>query len=237
MWRSKRQETGDRRQELKTVRANAPLVPSDPRARSRFRGPSTCLLTTLALTLSGCVQEMDDQPRYEAYEASTLFPNGTSARPIPAGTVPRAGTWERDSLDFDPPYRTGRENGEPITSLPKRVTDRYELPELLARGRQRFGIFCTPCHGLTGDGDGMVARRGFPYPPTYHNDKYRAYSVGAIYSVITAGRGRMSPYESQIPADDRWAIAAYVKTLQFSRHAPADALPPADRAKLAEADR
>jgi mono/diheme cytochrome c family protein len=121
-----------------------------------------------------------------------------------------------------------------LTALPQRVSDRYELPDLVERGRDRFAINCVPCHGLLGDGNGMVARRGFPYPPTYHSDRLREKPIGYIVGVVTAGHGRMPSYANQIHPDDRWAIATYVRALQLSRHAPVGELPEVDRAALSQ---
>jgi mono/diheme cytochrome c family protein len=104
--------------------------------------------------------------------------------------------------------------------------------ELLARGRERFEIFCTPCHDRTGSGHGMVVRRGYRQPPSYHIDRLRDAPVGHFYDVMTRGLGAMPDYAQQIPPEDRWAIAAYVKALQLSQRATIAELPPEDRARV-----
>jgi mono/diheme cytochrome c family protein len=213
--------------EAKRQGSPSPLTPLP-----RERGTGFISIALATIVLSGCVQKMSDEPRYEAYEASALFADGKSARPIPYGTVPRAGVSERDTADIDPAYQTGYENGKPLEALPERVSKRYELRELLERGEERFSINCVPCHGLIGDGNGMVPRRGFPYPPTYHSERLRAVPIGYIVGVITAGHGRMPSYGKQVPPDDRWAIATYVRALQLSRHAETDTLSDADRSAL-----
>ncbi len=105
-------------------------------------------------------------------------------------------------------------------------------PELLARGQERFQIFCSPCHGRTGRGDGMIVQRGFKAPSSYHVDRLRAMPIGYFYDVITNGFGAMADYSAQVPPADRWAIAAYVRTLQYSQYAPAADVPPDKRADL-----
>ena len=116
---------------------------------------------------------------------------------------------------------------ELVTALPMPLTG-----ELLARGRQRFEIFCTPCHDRTGAGLGMVVRRGYRQPPSLHIDRLRDAPVGHFYDVMTRGLGAMPDYAQQVPSEDRWAIAAYVKALQLSQHAPVAELTAEDRARL-----
>ena len=197
----------------------------------RLSLPSALLF---ALIMPGCVQEMANQPRFEAYEATALFAEGTSARTLPEGVVPRSGVRDGDTTAFDPPYSTGSAESRPLVELPLRVREQFDLPELLARGQARFAIYCVPCHGLAGDGDGMVPRRGFPYPPSYHTDRLRAYPVGRIFAVIDEGYGRMQGYGAMIAPADRWAIAAYVRSLQLSRAMPLDRLSDVDRDRLME---
>ena len=133
-----------------------------------------------------------------------------------------------------------------VASLPssdaRRDVDERAMPmpitaALLARGRERFGIYCTPCHGLVGDGLGTVVRRGFPQPPTYHSDRLRRAPDGHFYAVVTLGYGAMLPYADRIAPDDRWAIVAYVRALQRSQHATVDDVPPEERASLQAAGR
>lgn len=168
-----------------------------------------------AVALAGCRQGMYDQAKKEPYEASDFFADGTSARPLPAHTVARG------SLDRDVAYRMGMDaEGNLVTELPVPL-DRA----LLERGWERFDAYCSVCHGRTGAGDGMVVQRGFPEPPTYHQARLRAMPVGYFVNVVAAGFGRMPSYAVQVPADDRWAIAAYVKVLQAAQGTPLEELP------------
>jgi mono/diheme cytochrome c family protein len=122
---------------------------------------------------------------------------------------------------------TGRTDGQFADEFPFPIT-----AEVMARGHERFDIFCSPCHGRLGNGDGMIVRRGFRRPPTFHQDRLRQVPPGYVFDVITNGFGAMPDYASQIPAGDRWAIVAYLKALQRSQHAPLADLPPSERARL-----
>jgi Cytochrome C oxidase, cbb3-type, subunit III len=159
---------------------------------------------------------MAEQPKYLPLTPSTFFADGRSARPLVAGTVPH-GSIADDYL-----------------AVPKGSNDfPFTLTrEVLERGQQRYNIYCTPCHGLTGDGNGMVVQRGFRHPPSYHIDRLRAAPVGHFYDVITNGFGAMQDYSAQIPPHDRWAIIAYIRALQLSQHAPAAGLSADDRQRL-----
>lgn len=172
------------------------------------------VLVLCGLLLAGCDKMMFDQPRYKPLEPSRFFPDGQSARPIVAGTIAR-GTLH----DGDPVY-TGEQNGQLIPVMPVAVT-----PELLERGQERFNIFCMPCHGATGEANGMIVRRGFPAPPSFHIDRLRTAPDGHFFSVITNGFGRMYEYGTRVPAEDRWAIVAYIRALQLSRHTPYAEIP------------
>lgn len=169
---------------------------------------------------------MYDQPRYEPYEATDFFDDGTSARPLLPGTVPR-----RDPRDQGPwseeLFTTGQTGGKLAEALPFPVDG-----AVLERGQERFRIFCTPCHGELGDGRGMIVQRGFGPPPSYHTDEIRNKPVGHYFDVMTRGFGTMYSYAARVPARDRWAIAAYIKALQVSQHAIASDLPADDRSKL-----
>lgn len=181
-------------------------------------------LGLLALAaMAGCDQNMIDQPRYEPLEASEFFQDGQSARPIVSGTVARG------NLRTDEEFFTGRSDGQPVRGLPDRVLDGKSIKDVLARGQERYQIFCMPCHGISGNGDGMVVKRGFPRPPSFvsgvSGERLRNVGEGHFYGVITNGIGRMYPYASQIPPEDRWAITAYIRALQLSQHAAVDALP------------
>jgi mono/diheme cytochrome c family protein len=174
---------------------------------------------------AGCRRDMYDQPRYEAYEPSTFFADGTSSR------QPVAGTIARGELRADLAYFTGKTaEGKDTDVFPMKV-DR----ELIELGRERYLIYCSPCHGRVGDGRGMVVRRGFSPPPTFHTEYLRKIPVGHIYNVITNGYGAMYSYAARVPVRHRWAIAAYVRTLQYSQDANPEDLSPAERKALAEA--
>lgn len=184
------------------------------------RYSSLTLVMFVALLVAGCDntlrQDMANQPRIDPLAPSTFFDDGRSERPIIDNTVAR-GSIENDSL-----YEPKDSNAFPLP-LTK---------ELLVRGKERYEIFCTPCHGLQGDGQGMVAMRGMKHPPSYHQDRLRAEPNGYYFDVVTNGFGAMYGYASQIPPKDRWAIIAYVRALQLSRNAPVGELPDGLREKL-----
>jgi mono/diheme cytochrome c family protein len=165
---------------------------------------------------------MYDQPKHEPLEASSFFDDGRSARPLEPGVI------AREDPPTVGPRQTGRDGARLLTALPMDLTE-----TLINRGAERFTIYCTPCHGRTGDGDGMIVLRGFRSPPSFHTDRLRGVPVGQIYEVATQGLGVMPPFRKQISSDDRWAIAAYVRALQLSRYAPAGELLPAELEKLA----
>ena len=181
-------------------------------------------LATLVLAATGCRRDMYDQPKYDAYDPSTFpaFKDGSSSRQQIEGTVAR-GDLESDSL-----YFTGKVDGKDSTEFPFAI-DR----ETLELGRERYLIYCSPCHGRAGDGRGMVVRRGFSPPPTFHSEYLKQKPVGHLYSVITHGYGAMYSYASRIPVQHRWAITAYIRALQYSREASPDDLTPDERKNLA----
>jgi mono/diheme cytochrome c family protein len=179
-----------------------------------------CLLMSIA---AACRQDMHDQPKYIPLRQSSFFGDDRSARPLVAGTVAR-GHLRDDELLY-----TGKVNGADANVFPFRVD-----AAVMARGRERFDIFCSPCHGRTGQGDGMVVRRGFRRPPTFHQDRLRNAPAGQLFDVITNGFGAMPDYAAQVRAEDRWAIVAYIRALQLSEHAsltdvPTDKRPELDR--------
>jgi mono/diheme cytochrome c family protein len=178
-------------------------------------------LLLLPMLGAACRQDMHDQPKYKPFRPSEFFADGRSARPLVQGTVAR-GTLREDTV-----YYTGKVGSEFVKEIPVKVT-----AELLARGQTEFQVFCSPCHGRTGRGDGMVVQRGFKKPPSYHIDRLRQMPVGYFYDVITNGFGAMADYAPQVPAADRWAIAAYVRTLQYSQYAPVGDVPPDKRPEL-----
>ena len=173
-----------------------------------------CVSVSLWLFIGGCRQDMHDAPRYEAYEKSEFFGDGRSMRPQVADTVAR-GQLREDAALF-----TGKAGTAFVATSPVPVTS-----QLVHRGRQRFDIYCSPCHGRAGRGDGMVVRRGYRVPPSLHIDRLRGQPDGYFYDVMTNGFGTMPDYAAQIPVADRWAIVSYVRALQLSQHAPMAALP------------
>lgn len=181
----------------------------------------------VVMSLTGCRQEMADQTRYEPLEESNLFPDGTSARPLPAGTVARG------FLRDDEHLYAGRVNGEIATTFPFPITR-----AVLDRGHDRYNIYCTPCHDYVGTGKGLAVLRGFRRgPPSFHIDRLREAPPGHFFDVITNGFGAMNDYAMQIVPQDRWAVVAYIRALQLSQNAPARELPEKDRVELEKAKR
>lgn len=151
----------------------------------------------VALLLAGCDLSMGQQPKYPPESPSKFWANGASARPIPAYTVAQ-GDLAREAAAKTPPKVTAA---------------------LIERGRERFDMICAPCHGLSGYGDGMVAQRGFPHPPSFHSHRLLSADAKHFFDVQTKGFGVMYSYADRVPAEDRWAIAAYIRALQVSQYA------------------
>jgi mono/diheme cytochrome c family protein len=170
---------------------------------------------------AGCRQDMHDQPKYIPLRESTFFADERSARPIVAGTVAR-GQLRDDELMY-----TGKENGADTTMFPFPIDER-----VMARGQERFNIYCSPCHGRTGAGDGMVVQRGYRAPPTFHQDRLRGSPAGHFFDVISNGFGAMPDYAGQVKPEDRWAIVAYIRALQLSEHATVSDVPPGELQKM-----
>jgi len=166
---------------------------------------------------------MHNQPKYIPLRDSEFFTDGSSARPLPEDTVARG------TLEDDAAFYTGKENGQPVTELPIALTQ-----QLLDRGEQRFNIYCAPCHDRSGNGEGMIVRRGYKQPPSYHIDRLRQAPIGHFFDVMTNGFGAMPDYRAQVQPRDRWAIAAYIRALQLSEHAAESDVPAQDRAKLSQ---
>lgn len=184
------------------------------------------LLALAALAAGGCRQDMFDQAKYEPLEASPFFADGAAARPLPPRTVARG------FLREDRAFWSGvDETSRPVEGFPMAV----DL-ELVARGRRVYEVFCAPCHGRTGAGDGMIVRRGFTPPPSLHEPRLLAAPAGHFVNVVAEGFGRMPSYASQVPPADRWAAAAYIRALQRSQRYPAAALTAAERAELDRGD-
>ena len=200
---------------------NPTLTTLDDRRRRLARCVAAAVLALAAG--AGCRKDMYDQPKYEPYEPSTNFPDGTSSRPQVEATV------ARDALNLDAHYYEGRVDGKEVDTLPFPVDE-----ETLELGKNRYIIYCSPCHGRVGDGRGMVVRRGFSPPPSLHSEYLKKIPVGHFYTVITHGYGAMYSYAARIPVRQRWAIAAYIRTLQYSQDADDKDLTDDDRKKLAE---
>jgi mono/diheme cytochrome c family protein len=179
------------------------------------------LIVAAALGLAGCeklMRNMYDQPRYKPMHASPLFGDGTAARaPVP-GTVAAA----QGALAGSSSGRVGAEREEERSRIQAAQQMPYPVTlELLQHGRERFDIYCAPCHSPVGDGDGMVARRGFPHPPSYHIERLRKAPDRHFYDVMTQGYGIMHSYADRVPPEERWAIVAYIRALQLSQYASA----------------
>jgi mono/diheme cytochrome c family protein len=165
------------------------------------------IITFAFLLLAGCDQSMTQQNKYGTETPASLWSDNSSARPLPANTVAQ-GDLALDEIAANPPAAT---------------------PALLARGRQRFDIYCTPCHGFGGDGDGMIVQRGFPAPPSFHSARLLAAPASHFYDVISHGYGVMYSYADRVDPHDRWAIIAYIRALQLQRHASLAAAPEAEQ--------
>ena len=179
------------------------------------------VVVTIAVVTSGCRRDMQDQPKYIPLRASTFFSDDRSARPLVEGTVARG------HLDDDTLLESGKIGNDDATVFPFAVDAR-----VLARGRERYDIYCSPCHGRTGAGDGMIVRRGFRHPPSYHDERLRNAPVGHFIDVMTNGFGAMADYRQQVEPRDRWAIAAYIRALQLSEHATIADVPENERGRL-----
>ncbi|MGH9313761.1 MAG: c-type cytochrome [Vicinamibacterales bacterium] len=151
---------------------------------------------------------MHDQPKYEPLEASTFFRDGQASRPLVEGTVARGQLREDEHL------YTGKVNGQPATTFPFAITR-----EMMDRGQERYDIYCAPCHDRAGTGDGMIVKRGYRMPQSFHIDRLREAPPGHFYDVVTNGFGAMPDYRAQIRPEDRWAVVAYIRALQLSQHA------------------
>lgn len=180
---------------------------------SRNKARAAALAAFLA---AACRRGMEVQPKVLPLQESSFFADGRSARPRPAGAVARGegeGSWPTDGPD----------------------ADRFPFPIAaadLARGRERYEAFCAPCHDRAGGGDGMIVRRGFPRPPSYHEARLRAAPAGHFVAVIERGYGRMYPFADRVGEADRWRVAAYIRALQFASAASLSDAPPRERAAL-----
>ena len=186
-------------------------------ANCKIQIAAAVILTALA----GCHGDMYDQPRYDPLEKSDFFADGRASRPVVAGAIARG------DLRDDESFYTGKKDGKLVDKPPVEINQ-----ALVERGRERFNIFCTPCHGRAGYGDGMIVRRGFRQPPTYHSDRLRGVPIGHFFDVMTNGFATMPDYAEQIPVRDRWAIAVYVRALQLSQYSNLDELDESERRRL-----
>ena len=180
-------------------------------------------LAALMLALSGCGRNMYQQAKYMEDKPSPFFADGASVRPLLEGTVSRS----RGAIA--PVFFTGQDANGLVTEVPMKVTE-----AVLKRGQERFNIYCSPCHNYSGNGKGMIVQKGFVQPPSFHDPRLRASPVGYFFNVITNGYGRMYSYASRVPPEDRWAISAYIKALQYSQDAPIGDLPASVRQSLSK---
>jgi mono/diheme cytochrome c family protein len=202
-------------------RANRPT-----RASAADQGvrPTVIVCVLLALASVGCRQDMHDQPKYIPLRPSEFFADGRSGRPLIEGTIARG------HLNDDAAFYTGKgADGKPLPTFPFPVTK-----ELIERGQQRFNVYCSPCHDRLGNGYGMIVRRGYRRPPSYHTDRLRHVPDGYIYDVITNGFGAMADYSAQVAPRDRWAIVAYIRALQWSQNGTVNDVPAEARGQLSQ---
>jgi hypothetical protein len=192
---------------------------------ARRTRPSVALrwaaIALAGVLMSACRLDMHIQPKYKGLEPSSYFNDGRSERPAVPGTVAR-GQLRTDELLY-----TGKINGQIANVFPFPITK-----EDLARGQQRFNIYCAPCHDYTGSGNGMIVQRGFPPPPSYHIERLMKAPVGHFFDVMTNGYGTMYSYAARVSPRDRWCIVAYIRALQLSQNAPASDVPPKELTKL-----
>jgi mono/diheme cytochrome c family protein len=160
------------------------------------------------LLLASCREDMHNQPKFIPLRENEFYADGRSAR------APVEGTIARGQLEDDPLLYTGKVDGKEADQFPFAISEKD-----LARGRERFNIFCSPCHSQLGDGNGMVVQRGFKNPPSYYEPRLMKAPVGHFFNVMTNGWGAMGDYSAQIPVADRWRIAAYIRALQLSQAA------------------
>jgi mono/diheme cytochrome c family protein len=228
MWNSEEQKAEGRKQKAE---GGPTGFPKPSRSRKMF---FCLLLSAFCLLAVGCRRDMQDQPKAKAYRESSFFRDGESSRTLVPGTVPRGylradrefylGKKANSGPSAAPPAGSPATSGAPATPAAPYPDDVETFPipitkQDLDRGQQRYEIFCSVCHGATGNGDGMIARRGFnkPLPASYHQDRLRQAPVGHFFDAMTNGWGAMPAYASQIPVEDRWRIIAYIRALQLSQ--------------------
>ena len=193
-----------------------------PNSKSQFGRRSGWMMLVVALLSVGCRRDMFNQPSQRPLEQSSFFrDNRMASRPLVANTVPRG------YLREDEAFYTGQVGGYLVVSFPIPITR-----DVMQRGRERFDIYCAPCHGRLGDGNGMISQRGFPKPPSFHMDRLRHAPAGHFFDVITRGYGVMFSYAARVEPQDRWAIAAYIRALQASQDARISDVPQDMRVQL-----
>jgi mono/diheme cytochrome c family protein len=205
-------------------------ISSKPEPNLGRRAVGLLLIAYCFLALGCGVRfDMQDQPRYKTYKKSEFFSDKRASRNLPEGTVARGFlkdnkalyTGKIDNPDLTTPVETTIDaSGNTLVSSFPNDIDEFPIPvtkELVDRGQDRYNIYCIVCHGPVGNGDGMIVRRGFPQPPTYHDDRLRNAPVGHFFDVMTNGWGKMNSYADKLSAADRWAVVAYIRTLQVSQ--------------------
>lgn len=196
-----------------------PYLPRIARRVTWLVAPIACLAT-----LTGCHQDMWNQPRYTALQQSSFFADGRASRPIPAGTI----QFGRADIITNTHLYKGRVGDDYAADLPDGMTLNEEF---LGRGKERFQIYCSPCHGYTGHADGFIVQRGFKKPTSYYDERLKGMPIGYYVDVMTNGFGTMYSYASRVTPEDRWAIAAYIRVLQ-STEVPFDTLSQEDKDKI-----
>jgi mono/diheme cytochrome c family protein len=189
--------------------------------RASRRGGLAALAFGAVMALGACRQDMHNAPRVDPYEATDAFEDQRGSRTLVEGTVARG------HLNDDELLYTGKQAGQPVDQFPFAINH-----DVLARGQQRFNIYCSPCHGRTGMANGMVVQRGLRPPPSFHEDRLRAQPAGYYFDVMTNGFGAMQDYRAQVDVQDRWAIAAYIRALQYSQRATVADVPQDKRGEL-----
>jgi hypothetical protein len=196
-------------------------LPTESNISLLVRRRSLCAILAVLISTSACRRDMQDQPKYIPLRPTSFFDDRRSARPLPEHTVARG------HLDSDTEFYTGKTGDQFVDRFPFPITR-----DVLGRGRERYNIYCAPCHDRLGNGDGMIVRRGFRKPPSYHIERLQKVPHGYIYDVIANGFGAMPDYAAQILPRDRWAIVAYVRALQLSDQATLAYVPADKRGEL-----
>ena len=189
--------------------------------KCRRNAASYLMVGVCLVLLAGCRQDMHNQPKYRPLRASEFFRDGSSARPLVEGTIARG------ALQEDEAFFTGKNGSTLVTEMPFAVDDR-----VLARGQERYNIYCSPCHDATGGGRGMVVQRGYRPPPPFSDPRLRSAAPGHFFDIMTNGFGAMPDYRAQITPRDRWAIVAYIRALQLARGASPSDVPGGDPTKV-----